>query len=172
MAYPPELYIFGGLPASGKSTLAMSLAKAIGAVYIRVDSIEEAIIANGKLSGPEGYEAAYSLTRDNLEIGLSVVADSVNPVEITRAAWRQIAKARGVNYHEIEVICSDKVEHRQRLEARESRCRITRVLTWEDVVNREYEPWARCQVFDTAGKSPEENSQRFLSQLNTLRDGV
>lgn len=172
MTPPPKLYIFGGLPASGKSTLAKNFAMAIGAVYIRVDSIEEAIIAHGELSGPEGYEAAYRLAGDNLDVGLTVVSDSVNSVEITRNAWRQVARDRGVNYREIEIVCSDKNEHRRRLESRESRSQVARVLTWEDVLTREYEPWAGCYVFDTAGQSPEESSSRFERELGTFKNGA
>ena len=112
----PILYILGGLPASGKSTLAKSLAKKIGAAYIRIDSIEEAILTHKKLVGPEGYKAAYNLSRDNLKNGLSVIADSVDPIEITRKAWRQVAKDSTAQYIEIEIICSNKTEHRQRLE--------------------------------------------------------
>lgn len=35
------LYIFGGLPATGKSELSKYLASSIGAAYIRIDSIEQ-----------------------------------------------------------------------------------------------------------------------------------
>ena len=34
------LYIFSGLPASGKSTLAKNLSKILKAVFIRIDTIE------------------------------------------------------------------------------------------------------------------------------------
>jgi predicted kinase len=35
------LYIFSGLPGSGKTTLAKNISKIIGAVYIRIDTIEQ-----------------------------------------------------------------------------------------------------------------------------------
>lgn len=163
------LYIFGGLPASGKTTLACHLAKVTGSVYIRIDSIEEAILAHGKLVGPEGYEAAYNLAGDNLDNGMSVVTDSVNSIEITRAAWREVAKSRSLPYREIEVVCSDPVEHQARLEKRESQSKIARVLTWKDVDNREYEAWEDSQVFDTAGETPEESKSRFQSEILLCR---
>ncbi len=43
------------------------------------------------LNGPEGYIVAYRLAEHNLRLGLAVVADSVNPIEITREAWRAVA---------------------------------------------------------------------------------
>jgi predicted kinase len=155
------LYIFGGLPASGKSTLARHLSRATGSVYIRIDSIEEAILANGELIGPEGYEAAYNFAGDNLDNGLSVVADSVNSIEVTRSAWREVAMSRGLMYREIEIVCSDRAEHQARVEERESQSKIARVLTWKEIENREYEPWENSWVFNTAGETKEESKCRF-----------
>jgi predicted kinase len=37
------LIIFSGLPGSGKSTVAKIVAKRLGAVYLRVDTVEQAI---------------------------------------------------------------------------------------------------------------------------------
>lgn len=34
------LYVFAGLPATGKTTLSRLLARELGAVHVRVDSIE------------------------------------------------------------------------------------------------------------------------------------
>lgn len=164
----PVLYIMGGLPASGKSTLAQCLAKEKGAVYIRIDSIEEAIKETAQLSGPEGYEAAFRIASDNLNNGLSVVADSVNPLEITRSSWRSVAKKNGIRFIEIEIVCSDKNEHRNRLEARSQGQASSMSLTWEQVVQREYEDWKCCLIFDTAGESLEQSKNRFVSEISKL----
>jgi predicted kinase len=82
------LVIFGGLPGTGKSTLAVRLAGEVGAVYLRIDTIERAMIdANEALSvGERGYLVAYAVAEDNLRLGHTVIADSVNPLEITRTA--------------------------------------------------------------------------------------
>jgi predicted kinase len=39
----PMLIIFGGLPATGKTTIARDLARQLGATYLRIDTIEQAI---------------------------------------------------------------------------------------------------------------------------------
>ena len=39
-----QLIVFSGLPGSGKSTLARRLARHLSAVYLRVDSIEAALL--------------------------------------------------------------------------------------------------------------------------------
>ena len=64
------LYIFGGLPGAGKSALSRSLARARQAVYLRIDTIEQAMRDGGcRLQGPEGYMVAYAAAADNLRLG-------------------------------------------------------------------------------------------------------
>jgi predicted kinase len=96
------LYIFGGLPGIGKSTLARYLASELKTVYLRIDTIEQAIRdSGGHIIGPEGYVIGYRLAEDNLKLGLSVVAETVNPLRITRDAWRSVAIQIGIPFVEI-----------------------------------------------------------------------
>src|SRR3712207_6520723 len=136
------LYIFGGLPGTGKSTLSSHLAGKLKAVYLRVDTIEQALgEAGSQLSGPEGYMIAYRIAQDNLTLELPVVADTVNPLHITRSAWRQVARQSGVPFVEIEVVCSNQTEHRARVETRTADIVGFRLPTWAEVITRTYEPW-------------------------------
>jgi predicted kinase len=150
------LVIFGGLPGTGKSTLALRLAGEAGAVYLRIDTIERAMVdANEAVSvGERGYLVAYAVSEDNLRLGHTVVADSVNPLQITRTAWRNVAERAGVNAVEIEVVCSDRAEHRHRIETRVAPIPVT----WQEVVERNFEPWAGEHVrIDTAGQKIEQS---------------
>ena len=67
-----RLIVFAGLPGSGKSSIARALAKKLGAVWLRVDSIEQAIresvLAPGSVEDA-GYRAAYAVAEDNLRLG-------------------------------------------------------------------------------------------------------
>lgn len=150
------LVIFSGLPGTGKTTLARALATDIKAVFLRIDSLENALAESGLVEnindiGPAGYMAAYALAADNLRLGLSVVADSVNPFAITRDAWRDVALKCGKAYLEIEVRCSDAAEHRRRVECRRPDLPGFVLPTWVEVVNREYSDWDRDHlILDTA----------------------
>lgn len=154
------LMILSGLPAVGKSTIARLLATRMGAMHLRIDTIEQAIVActaEGSNVGPAGYVIAYRVAADNLRLGLSVVADSVNPVEASRMAWYETAEAAGVGWLDLEIVCSDADEHRRRVEERMADIAGHKLPSWSDVMRREYEPWTRERfVIDTAHRSAED----------------
>lgn len=163
------LIIFAGLPGTGKSTLAAALAERLGAVYLRIDSIERALAASSLAIHPAqdaGYMVGYALAEDNLTRGHSVVADSVNPIDLTRAAWRAVAHRAGKAAVDVEVVCSDVEEHRRRVETREPDIPGLDLPTWQDVLQRDYAPWNDPRlVIDTARLSPTQALDALLAQL-------
>ena len=119
------LIVFAGLPGTGKSTIARALAAELDAVWVRVDSIEQAIRASGVVDGDlqdVGYRAAYAVAEDNLRLGRTVIGDSVNAWTLTRDAWRDVGLRTGVCVVEVETVCSDPSEHRRRIERARMRC--------------------------------------------------
>jgi hypothetical protein len=79
----PILIMVGGLPATGKSTVASALVRQTGFAFIRVDRIEQAIISSTDLEppvGPAGYMVAYGVAAEQLRHGGSVVTECVNPL--------------------------------------------------------------------------------------------
>lgn len=160
------LLIFGGLPAVGKTAIAKGLAQDIEAVHLRIDSIEQALRnSNVAISGPEGYVVAYAIAEDNLRLGHTVIADCVNPVEITRTAWREVAQRAGKQCIEIEVVCSDQAEHRRRVESRTADITGHQLPTWRQVCDREYEPRQADIVIDTAGQPIEKSLSALRERL-------
>lgn len=161
-----RLVVFSGLPGTGKSTIARELARRLGAVWLRIDTIETAIADESTPITDEGYRAAYALAQDNLRLGLDVIGDSVNPWMETRDAWRDAGLAAGATVVEIEVICSDAAEHRRRVETRVIDVPGLTPPTWEEVTGRDYRPWTRqCLVIDTAGRSIEACVAKLRAQL-------
>ena len=154
------LIILGGLPGTGKTTIARELARLIDAVHVRIDSIEQAILESRV--APEsiedaGYRVGYAVAEDNLRLGRVVIADSVNPLPLTRDAWLRVANRAQVAVIEVEIECSDPVEHRRRVEERFGDLPGLPAMTWQDVVDREYLPWSRDHlVIDTASRPVEQ----------------
>ena len=100
------LIVFGGLPGAGKTTIARLVAQGCGAAYLRIDAIEQALRAAEILPGdvgPAGYFVAYALSEANLKLGQAVVADCVNPLPVSRAAWRAVAASASSPILEIEI---------------------------------------------------------------------
>ena len=149
------LIALSGLPGVGKTTIARALATRIGAVHIRIDSIEDARRRLAKRVEPmndAGYVVGYAVAEDNLRLGLTVIADSVNPWPETRDAWVAVATRAGVRAAEVEIVCRDRNEHRRRVESRLQA--ESGAPTWPDVVARDYRDWSRARlVVDSAGRS-------------------
>ena len=110
------------------------------------------------------------MAEDNLRLGGTVITDSVNPRHLTRTAWLDAAARAGCESIEVEVICSDAIEHRERIESRTTDISGLKSPTWQDVLDREYHPWGRDHlVIDTAGKSVMQCVDELLASLPSLR---
>jgi hypothetical protein len=91
----------------------------------------------------------------------------VNPLPISREAWRDVAARAAAGAIEVEVICSDQAEHRRRVETRDAEPFLP-ALTWHDVVTRDYRPWDRERiVIDTASGSVDEHVDRLCSYVRS-----
>jgi predicted kinase len=125
-----------------------------------IDAIEQAIRNAGVLAGDvghAGYSVANVLAEANLIAGQTVIADCVNPVAQCCEAWKAIALRMEARLIEVEVICSDPLEHRRRVEGRTSDIPGLIAPTWQAVSERDYEPWVEPHlIIDTARLSPNE----------------
>src|SRR5918993_3711568 len=127
------LIILSGLPGTGKTTIARRLASQVEGVHIRIDSIEQAIRESGVITvslDDAGYRVGYAVAQDNLQLGRIVIADSVNPLQLTRDAWRDVARRANVASLDVEITCSDVAEHRRRIETRTSGLAGWKELSW------------------------------------------
>ena len=162
------LIALGGLPGSGKTTVAMALRDS-GAVWLRIDTIEMALwhsVLRIEAAEDAGYLAAAGVARDNLVGDRVVVADSVNPVALTRAAWAEAARAAGAGHLGVEILCSDPAEHRRRVETRRAAEPEARYPSWSKVRARRYDPWPEADLrLDTAAMTATEAAARIRSAL-------
>ncbi len=164
----PILFIFTGLPASGKSTLSKSIAKKYNAFYLRIDTVEQALkdLCNIDVQG-EGYRLSYRIAADNLKLALNVVADSCNPIDLTRNEWEEIATSNDAIFVNIEVVCSDKNEHKARIETRKSDIQNLKLPTWKDLEKIKYDTWKNEQIIiDTANKSITETIKELIKRID------
>jgi predicted kinase len=154
------LIVVCGLPATGKTTLSRVLARGLGAVHLRIDTIEQAIVragAAGHPLGPVGYTVAHALATDHLRQGLDVIAECVNPVAASRDGWLGLATDLEVPFAEVEVVCSDPAEHRRRATDRTVDIPDLPLPSWADIEGLAYDRWSRDHVVvDTAHRTVEE----------------
>jgi predicted kinase len=170
---PPVLVAIGGQPATGKSTVARSLAESTRTPYLRVDLIEQAMVAWSSLAHPVGavgYAVAYVLAAEQLSLGLDVVVECVNPLALTRDSWVATAEAANSSIVEVEMVCSDAAEHRLRVETRASDVEGLIKPTWRNISEREYEKWSRPHlVVDSTTMSVSASVSRIVSEIASVR---
>ncbi|MGH6986191.1 MAG: AAA family ATPase [Caulobacteraceae bacterium] len=164
-----RLIVFAGLPGVGKSTLAREVARRLGAFWLRIDSMDQAIWDSG--TAPEDlrdwtYRAAQAAAQDNLRLGLDVVGDCVNDVEAARAGWEGAARLSGSSIVWLEIVCGDKTAHRRRIESRIEDVPGLRTPSWPKVRARAFEPMNRNRfIVDTSGKTVAESVAEVLVVL-------
>lgn len=167
------LTVISGLPATGKSTVASALAQHTATPYLRVDRIEQTIVAWSSLVhpvGPVGYAVAHQIAAEQLGLGLDVIVECVNPVAVTRDGWIGTATAAGAAVVEVELLCSDLAVHRRRVETRPSDVEGLVKPTWQEVLSREYETWSRPHlVLDTATMAVEPIVDRIVASIGSAR---
>ena len=99
-----------GVPGSGKSRLARSIAEATGFVVVDTDVLKSSIVGSGvpvAAAGPVTYGAALALAQDLLEQGRTVVLDSPCRYRQLLDSGRRKAGALGVRYAFIELWVRD-----------------------------------------------------------------
>jgi predicted kinase len=163
------LIVFGGLPATGKTTLSRELARRQAATHLPIDRIEQSLKAAGLAVGPTGYVIANALAADNLMLDRTVIADCVNPVLASRNGWRETAFRCSARLVEVEIICSDLAEHRRRVESRITDIEGLILPSWDEITSKSYEPWDRDHfVLDTAGKSIDRLVNELQAHIDRL----
>lgn len=140
----PRLIALSGLPASGKSTVAATLACRIGAVYLSSDIVRKRLAGidarervrdewRTGLYSPEMTERTYAELRARAERllrqGHAVILDAMHGRRSERDAVRVLASGQGVPHLIAELRVGD-AEARARIDAREDDPLRTSDATW------------------------------------------
>jgi predicted kinase len=162
----PILFVFSGLPGTGKTTLSKLISKYYHTTYFRLDSIEQGLrdLCEVNVQG-EGYRLCYRITRDNLLLGNSVVVDCCNPISLTRKEWDEVAKGAGASIINIEITCFDKVEHINRVSTRENDIPNLALPSWNEIEKRHYEKWNDEIICIDTSKQNVDDSMKQLIEL-------
>ena len=177
------LTVVGGLPAVGKTAVCRELLRLRAEsqspdgppTWLRIDSIEQALRDSAEMlpgmPGGAGYYAAAAVARDVLASGGDVLVECVNPLPVTRRLWEETASVRGCRFLAVELICSDRAEHRRRAQQRVSDIEGLEPPDWQAVERRDYAPWPEADLrLDTARLTAVEAARAIIGRR--LADGA
>ncbi|MEL6572608.1 MAG: hypothetical protein AAFQ64_13160 [Pseudomonadota bacterium] len=104
-------------------------------------------------------------------LGHDVIADTVNPIDLSREMWRGAATAAAAKLLDVELVCSDPTEHRRRVETRAADIPGHKIPTWADVLAREYHPWNDHVLrVDTAHRDTADCARQIATKVRALNE--
>ena len=166
--------LVGGLPGTGKSTLAAAVGRAIGAVVLRSDEIRHELarqaVSCSDLYSDSMTQATYDrlleMSRRSLEMGGSVILDASWTHERHRAAARALA---GITRSEpVELCCTAPSEtSERRIEERRLRGDDISDATIQvaRAMSAAADPWPSSTEIDTS-LAPDDSLVAALSVLD------
>ncbi|WP_044617846.1 AAA family ATPase [Gynuella sunshinyii] len=138
-----KVILICGLPGSGKSTIAGKLATSLGLPLFSKDKLEASIVENGALKtevlNNVGYTLLKNLVDEHLDRNTSVIVDFIADKNRVNELWPELL---GKEMVVIECVCSDKTEHKRRIESRRRNIKGWYELSWADVeeITSKYTP--------------------------------
>jgi uncharacterized protein len=164
------LVLVGGLPGTGKSTLAAGLADETGWVLVRSDAVRAQRPLEPDRYAPEAVAAVYDglirTARDHLEDGESVILDASWVSAEQRARAVQVAQEAGAELLAICCTCEKAVG------ADRIRRRLTRgddvseaTVTVRDAMAMRMDPWPSATIIDTSEAATSASLETALRAL-------
>ena len=105
------LYLFCGLPGTGKTTVAKELASLTGGMVLRTDEIRKQLMSDPQYSPEEKrlvYDAMLRTAGSMLRAGAVVILDATFHLRKEREAAKEIARKAGAECVVIEVKCDEE----------------------------------------------------------------
>ncbi len=172
-----QFIVFTGLPGTGKSSLAEAVGCELGIPVFAKDWLEATLVrcelqpgSDGAAGlGYAGYELLTTLAERQLQLGQSMILDSVAGTESLRTQWRNLAAKYTATWRVIECLCSDNAVQRSRLDARVRGIPGWHELDWAEVerVAAYYAPWQEPRLILDAVKPLAENIAAVFGYLGS-----
>ena len=167
------LIVMRGYPGTGKSTIARAIAKTLRVPLIDRDIIRQMgvdILGSLPEIGRFSYELMFALTREQLDLGLSVVVDTPLTYATTYEQARRLADSFSIPMLVVHCQCPSAVQ-KSRLEGRKGKVSQFQITSWE-----EWQQWKlRFEEYDDGGcvidtSSPiSESLSKVLHALHELQ---
>lgn len=152
-----KIILVCGLPGTGKSTLAEFIAEKLHLPLFSKDTLEASLVEHGVLNTDQlngvGYTLLKNLVSEHLNRQTHVVLDFIGDKNRVNRFWPDLESNEILS---IECVCSDREEHRKRIETRDRNIKGWYELEWSDVelAKNRYQPLMdNNYVVDTSKKS-------------------
>ncbi|HUC04964.1 MAG TPA: AAA family ATPase, partial [Acidimicrobiales bacterium] len=161
-----RLVLVGGLPGTGKSTLALSLARHLGATVIRSDEVRRQLLGPDAFAGghPDGfdlgryapsatdatYDSMIASARARLRMGETVVLDATFRRQADREAARALARTTSSDLEEFRCVAPRALaERRLSLRLAEGHDPSEATAAVARRMEATFDPWPTASEVDT-----------------------
>lgn len=128
-----KLILFSGLPGTGKSTLAMRLARELQLPLLCIDDVIGDVPENAGIPFWDSrVDILLDVVRTQLEVGLSVIVDSVF-MSMDRHHAQELARKYQARFLPVHIFISDENVWKERVSARYDKLNEKDVATWESI---------------------------------------
>jgi len=168
------LVIFSGLPGTGKSTLADRLARKLCWPLLRMDDVAGNIPSTADFRfWDEKVEVLMTIIEAQLELGISVIADSVF-MGTDRIHAQEIARKHKALFRPIYCFVSDEILWEKRVTQRVESLKHPDAATWDRIQHQRqwFAPWQENTALFVDAINPFEKSYAKVLKFATSQNEV
>jgi hypothetical protein len=165
----PQLILFSGLPATGKSTLAQALSFEMLIPLFTLEGLRDRVLPQRLLVvGPslhDYYAMVRSLAECQLRLGISVIVESLFPTGLSRQPFFDLADELHIPFRPVFTYCSDATLWRQRMMSRIAvKSDQQTDLGWDASMNisKSFENWDESITLFVDTVSPIEDNLKLI----------